>query len=120
MTNALPATTDGTGVELFADDHSKIDTLIGDLLSALEEDKSKALARLDLLWARLAVKSGPNTGEYGYVPTSVNRVRMVIRIASRGPRRGLPRLDSTSANYYRQEVTLPFDQSRNCRQNGRR
>jgi hemerythrin superfamily protein len=41
---------------LLADDHSEIDTLIGDLLSALDEgDKSKAFARLDLLWARLAV-----------------------------------------------------------------
>lgn len=41
---------------VLADDHSEIDTLIGDLLSALEEgDKSKAFAGLDLLWARLAV-----------------------------------------------------------------
>ena len=41
---------------VLADDHSEIDTLIGDLLSALDEgDKSKAFARLDLLWARLAV-----------------------------------------------------------------
>lgn len=41
---------------LLANDHSKIDTLIVDVLSALEEgDKSKAFARLDLLWARLAV-----------------------------------------------------------------
>ena len=41
---------------VLADDHSEIDTLMGDLLSALDEgDKSKAFARLDLLWARLAV-----------------------------------------------------------------
>lgn len=41
---------------VLADDHLEIDTLIGDLLSALEEgDKSKAFARLDLLWARLTV-----------------------------------------------------------------
>ena len=39
-----------------ADDHSEIDILIGDLLAALaEEEKSKAFARLDMLWARLAV-----------------------------------------------------------------
>lgn len=37
-------------------DHSEIDTLAGDLLVALEEgDKLKVFARLDLLWARLAV-----------------------------------------------------------------
>ena len=41
---------------VLADDHSEIDNLIGDLLSALDEgDKSKAFARLDMLWARLAV-----------------------------------------------------------------
>lgn len=41
---------------VLADDHSEIDILIGDLLAALEEgEKSKAFARLDLLWARLAV-----------------------------------------------------------------
>ncbi|HEY2974746.1 MAG TPA: hypothetical protein VGJ48_19685 [Pyrinomonadaceae bacterium] len=41
---------------VLADDHSEIDALIRDLLSALEEeDKSKVFARLDLLWARLAV-----------------------------------------------------------------
>ena len=41
---------------VLADDHSEVDTLIGDLLSALDEgDKSKAFARLDMLWARLAV-----------------------------------------------------------------
>lgn len=41
---------------LLADDHSEIDILIGDLLAALEEEeKSKAFARLDMLWARLAV-----------------------------------------------------------------
>ncbi len=41
---------------VLADDHSEIDTLIEDLLAALEEgDQSKAFARLDLLWARLAV-----------------------------------------------------------------
>lgn len=41
---------------VLADDHSEIDILIGDLLAALEEGvKSKAFARLDLLWARLAV-----------------------------------------------------------------
>ena len=41
---------------LLADDHSEIDILIGDLLSALEDgEKTKAFARLDLLWARLAV-----------------------------------------------------------------
>ena len=37
-------------------DHAEIDTLIGDLLAALEEgDKLKVFPRLDLLWARLAV-----------------------------------------------------------------
>ena len=37
-------------------DHSEIDILAGDLLVALEEgDKLKVFARLDLLWARLAV-----------------------------------------------------------------
>ena len=41
---------------LLADDHSEIDILIRDLLAALEDgEKSKAFARLDLLWARLAV-----------------------------------------------------------------
>ena len=41
---------------VLAEDHSEIDILIGDLLAALEEgEKSKAFARLDLLWARLAV-----------------------------------------------------------------
>jgi hemerythrin superfamily protein len=41
---------------VLADDHSEIDSLIEDLLSVLDEgDKSKAFARLDLLWARLAV-----------------------------------------------------------------
>lgn len=38
------------------DDHSEIDTLTGDLLGTLDEgDKLKVFARLDLLWARLAV-----------------------------------------------------------------
>jgi hemerythrin superfamily protein len=41
---------------VLTDDHSEIDTLARDLLAALEEgDKLKAFARLDLLWARLAV-----------------------------------------------------------------
>jgi len=41
---------------VLAHDHSEIDTLTGDLLAALEEgDKLKVFARLDLLWARLAV-----------------------------------------------------------------
>ncbi len=41
---------------VLADDHSEIDTLIEDLLAALSErDQSKVFARLDLLWARLAV-----------------------------------------------------------------
>lgn len=41
---------------VLTDDHSEIDTLTGDLLAALEEgDKLKVFARLDLLWARLAV-----------------------------------------------------------------
>jgi hemerythrin superfamily protein len=41
---------------VLTDDHSEIDILIGDLLAALEQgEKSKAFARLDLLWARLAV-----------------------------------------------------------------
>ena len=41
---------------VLAEDHFEIDTLIGDLLSAVNErDKSTAIARLDLLWARLAV-----------------------------------------------------------------
>jgi len=41
---------------VLTDDHSEIDTLTGDLLTALEEgDKLKVFARLDLLWARLAV-----------------------------------------------------------------
>jgi hypothetical protein len=41
---------------VLADDHSEIDILIGDLLAALDEgEKSKTFARLDLLWARLAV-----------------------------------------------------------------
>jgi hypothetical protein len=41
---------------VLADDHSEIDTLIRDLMAALEEgNKSQAFARLDLLWARLAV-----------------------------------------------------------------
>lgn len=36
----------GQAASVLADDHSEMDTLIGDLLSALEEgDKSKALAR---------------------------------------------------------------------------
>ena len=43
-------------VRVLADDHSEIDILIEDLLAALEQgEKSKAFARLDLLWARLAV-----------------------------------------------------------------
>ena len=46
----------GQAASVLADDHSEIDTLMGDLLSALEEgNKSKAFARLNLLWARLAV-----------------------------------------------------------------
>ena len=41
---------------MLAHDHSEVDTLIGDLLAALEEgDKLKVFVRLDLLWARLAV-----------------------------------------------------------------
>jgi hemerythrin superfamily protein len=41
---------------LLADDHSEINILIGDLLAGLEEEeRSKAFARLDMLWARLAV-----------------------------------------------------------------
>jgi hypothetical protein len=41
---------------VLADDHMEIDILIRDLLAALQEGKrSKAFARLDLLWARLAV-----------------------------------------------------------------
>lgn len=45
----LPAT-------VLTPDHSEIDTLAGDLLVALDEgDKLKVFARLDLLWARLAV-----------------------------------------------------------------
>ena len=41
---------------VLADDHFEIDTLIRELLSALDEgDKPKAFARLDLLWAKLAV-----------------------------------------------------------------
>jgi len=41
---------------VLAKDHSEIDSLIGDLLSAVDKgDKSTAFARLDLLWARLAV-----------------------------------------------------------------
>jgi hemerythrin superfamily protein len=45
----LPAT-------VLTDDHSEIDTLASDLLAALEDgDKLKVFARLDLLWARLAV-----------------------------------------------------------------
>ena len=43
-------------ISVLTDDHSEIDTLTGDLLAALEEgDKLKVFARLDLLWARLAV-----------------------------------------------------------------
>ena len=43
-------------VSMLTYDHSEIDTLAGDLLVALEEgDKLKVFARLDLLWARLAV-----------------------------------------------------------------
>ena len=42
--------------DVLTNDHSEIDTLIGDLLAALDEgDKLKVFARLDLLWARLAV-----------------------------------------------------------------
>ena len=57
MTNAFTSNKQlEQAASVLADDHSEIDTLIGDLLSALEEgDKSKAFARLDLLWARLAV-----------------------------------------------------------------
>jgi hypothetical protein len=46
---------------VLAHDHSEIDTLTRDLLAALEEgdklqvDKLQVFARLDLLWARLAV-----------------------------------------------------------------
>jgi hypothetical protein len=41
---------------MLADHHSELDTLIGELLAALEAgDKAKAFERLDLLWARLAV-----------------------------------------------------------------
>ncbi|HEX5884723.1 MAG TPA: hypothetical protein VFY67_09250, partial [Pyrinomonadaceae bacterium] len=41
---------------VLAHDHSEIDTLTGELLTALEEgDQLKIFARLDLLWARLAV-----------------------------------------------------------------
>lgn len=41
---------------VLAHDHSEIDTLTGELLAALEKgDKLKVFARLDLLWARLAV-----------------------------------------------------------------
>jgi len=41
---------------VLAHDHSEIDILTGDLLAALREgDRLKAFARLDLLWARLAV-----------------------------------------------------------------
>jgi hemerythrin superfamily protein len=41
---------------VLAEDHAEIDTLIAGLLSALDEgDKSAAFARLDVLWARLAV-----------------------------------------------------------------
>src|SRR4026208_1348447 len=41
---------------VLAHDHSEIDTLIGDLLAALEEgDELRVFPRLDLLWARLAV-----------------------------------------------------------------
>lgn len=41
---------------VLAHDHAEIDRLIGDLLSALQEgDTLKVFARLDLLWARLAV-----------------------------------------------------------------
>jgi hypothetical protein len=45
----LPAT-------VLTDDHSEIDTVASDLLAALEDgDKLQVFARLDLLWARLAV-----------------------------------------------------------------
>jgi iron-sulfur cluster repair protein YtfE (RIC family) len=41
---------------VLTDDHAKIDTWTGDLLAALEEgDQLKVFARLDVLWARLAV-----------------------------------------------------------------
>jgi hemerythrin superfamily protein len=41
---------------VLAHDHSEIDALTGDLLAALEEgDKLRVFARLDQLWARLAV-----------------------------------------------------------------
>jgi hypothetical protein len=41
---------------VLTDDHSEIDTLTGNLLGALEEgDTLKVFARLDHLWARLAV-----------------------------------------------------------------
>ena len=41
---------------VLAHDHSEIDILTGDLLAALREgDRLKVFARLDLLWARLAV-----------------------------------------------------------------
>jgi hemerythrin superfamily protein len=41
---------------VLAHDHSEIDTLIGDLLAALEKgDQLQVFPRLDLLWARLAV-----------------------------------------------------------------
>lgn len=41
---------------VLAHDHSEIDILTGEVLAALEEgDQLKVFARLDLLWARLAV-----------------------------------------------------------------
>ena len=41
---------------MLAHDHSEIDTLIADLLAALEKgDQLQVFPRLDLLWARLAV-----------------------------------------------------------------
>jgi hemerythrin superfamily protein len=46
----------GLAASVLTDDHSEINTLTGDLLAALDEgDKLKVFARLDLLWARLAV-----------------------------------------------------------------
>lgn len=44
------------GAGVLVDDHWEVGVLINDLLAALDEgDKSRSFARLDLLWARLAV-----------------------------------------------------------------
>jgi hypothetical protein len=40
---------------VLVNDHSELDALADDLLSALDEKRLKAFERIDLLWARLAV-----------------------------------------------------------------